>query len=526
MTQENKTEPHSDSGINRAEYSDTAMPILRYCITTVMVGSFGFALAILTLAPDQMERAGSALAVFLVGFTARFLLRRGLVRVAIHVLIVGLWVPVTGIVAFTGGVRAPLVILYPSMIMVVGWLVSSRAAVWLGSASVLVTLGFLWLESSGWLPSALPSTPLMYGGDQVIVYSLTAVLTYLLVRAYMGRLRELNRVSDILTLRTVDLEASQVELKQTEVALQASAARYRTLIEWSPESILVHRQGTILYVNPAAIKMFGAPDALALLGKQTQDLIHPDHRQSQLTRMKNIMAKDAIALSVESRFLQFDGTTIDVEVQGTAIDYDGAPAIHVSIRNITERKQMQDRVRQLAFYDPLTHLPNRRLLDDRLKQALAVNQRRARFGALMFLDLDKLKLINDTHGHEAGDALLIEVAQRLNQSVRVSDTVARLGGDEFVVMLTDLGSDSTESLLQAGVVAEKIWSVLAEPYKLKVGEAFAAKLVVDSAASIGVVLFGDTETSPQNLLKRADQAMYRAKKAGGNRVVFEDAWPA
>ena len=187
---------------------------------------------------------------------------------------------------------------------------------------------------------------------------------------------------------------------------------------------------------------------------------------------------------------------------------------------------MQDRVRQLAFYDSLSHLPNRRLLDDRLKQALAVNQRRARFGALMFLDLDKLKLINDTHGHEAGDALLIEVAQRLNQSVRVSDTVARLGGDEFVVMLTDLGSDSTESLLQAGVVAEKIWSVLAEPYKLKVGEAFAAKLVVDSAASIGVVLFGDTETSPQNLLKRADQAMYRAKKAGGNRVVFEDAWPA
>ena len=526
MTQENKADLRSNSGTNHAGYSETAMPILRYCITTVMLSSIGLALTLLTLAPDQLERVGSALAVFFVGFTARFLLRRGLVRVAIYVLVVGLWMSVTGIVVFTGGVRAPLVILYPSMIMVVGWLVSSRAAVWLGSATVLVTLGLLWLESSGWLPSAFPSSPLMYGGDQVIVYSLTAVLTYLLVRAYMGRLRELDRVSDILTLRTVDLEASQVELRQTEVALQASAARYRTLIEWSPESILVHRQGTVLYVNPAAVKMFGAPDARALLGKQTQDLIHPDHRQSQLVRMKSIMAKDVIALSVESRFLQLDGTPIDVEVQGTAIDYDGTPAIHVSIRNITERKQMQDRVRQFAFYDPLTHLPNRRLLDDRLKQALAVNQRRARFGALMFLDLDKLKPINDTHGHEAGDALLIEVARRLSQSVRVTDTVARLGGDEFVVMLTDLGSDLTESVSQAGVVAEKIWSVLAEPYKLKVGEAFAAKLVVDSAASIGVVLFGDTETSPQNLLKRADQAMYRAKKAGGNLVVFEDAGTA
>ncbi len=523
MTSGEEADPRSGSAKDHALYSDTAVPILRYCITAVILGSIALALALLTLAPDQMERIGSALAVFLVGFAARFFLRRGLVRVAIYVLMAGLWASVTGIVVFTGGVRAPLVILYPSMIMVVGWLVSSRAAVWMGGATVLVTLGLLWLESMGWLPSAFPSSPLMYGSEQVIVYSLTAVLIYLLVRAFLGRLKELRRVSDVLTLRTVDLEASQTELKQAQVALQESEFRYRTLIEWSPESILVHRQGIVLYVNPAVVKMFGAPDARALLGKQTQDLIHPDHRQSQLARMKSIMAKDAIALSVESRFLQLDGTPIDVEVQGTAIEYDGTPAIHVSIRNITERKQMQDHVRQLAFYDPLTQLPNRRLLDDRLSQALTASKRRASFGALMFLDLDKLKPINDTHGHEAGDALLIEVAQRLSQCVRVSDTVARLGGDEFVVMLTDLGSDFTESVSQAGVVAEKIGSVLAEPYRLKIGEASSAQLVVDCAASIGVVLFGDTDTSPQTLLKRADLAMYQAKKAGGNWVVFEDA---
>jgi len=523
MTQGDETDPRSGSATNRALYSDTSVPILRYCITAVMLGSIALALALLTLAPDQLERVGSALAVFLVGFAARFFLRRGLVQVAIYVLMAGLWASVTGIVVFTGGVRAPLVILYPSMIMVVGWLVSSRAAVWMGGATVLVTLGLLWLESSGWLPSAFPSSPLMYGGDQVIVYSLTAVLTYLLVRAYLARLKELRRVSDTLTLRTVDLEASQAELKQAEVALQGSEARYRTLIEWSPESILVHRQGTVLYVNPAAVKMFGAPDARALLGKQTQDLIHPDHRQSQFARMKSIMAKEAIALSVESRFLQLDGTPIDVEVQGTAIEYDGTPAIHVSIRNIAERKQMQDHVRQLAFYDPLTQLPNRRLLYDRLSQALAISKRRVKFGALMFLDLDKLKPINDAHGHEAGDALLIEVAQRLSHGVRVSDTVARLGGDEFVVMLTDLNSDLTESVSQAAVVAEKLRSVLAEPYRLKVGETHSAQFVVDCATSIGVVLFGDTDTNPETLLKRADMAMYQAKKAGGNLVVFEDA---
>ena len=523
MTQGEKTDPRSDPSKNRALSNDTAVPILRYCITAVMLGSIALALALLTLAPDQMERIGSAMAVFLVGFAAWFFLRRGLVRVAIYVLVAGLWASVAGVVVFTGGVRAPLVILYPSVIMVVGWLVSPRAAVVTGGGTVVFTLWLLWLESMGWLPSAFPSSPLMYGSEQVIVYSLTAVLTYLLVRAYLRHSKELRRVSDFLTLRTVALEASQAELKQAQVALQESESRYRTLIEWSPESILVHRQGIILYVNPAAVKMFGAPDAKALLGQQTQTFIHPDYRESQAKRLSSILAKESMPPMVESRFLQLDGTPIDVEVQGTAIEYDGTPAIHASIRNITERKHMQDHVRQLAFYDSLTQLPNRRLLDDRLKQALASNQRRVRFGALMFLDLDKLKPINDAHGHEAGDALLIEVAQRLSQCVRASDTVARLGGDEFVVMLTDLGSDFTESVSQARVVAEKIWSVIAEPYRLKIGEVFTAQLEVDCAASIGVVVFGDADISPQTLVNRADLAMYRAKKAGGNLVVFEDA---
>jgi diguanylate cyclase (GGDEF)-like protein len=260
-----------------------------------------------------------------------------------------------------------------------------------------------------------------------------------------------------------------------------------------------------------------------LLGKRTQDLIHPDCRESQAKRLKSIVARDPIPPSVESRFLQLDGTPIDVEVQGTAIEYDGTEAIHVSIRNITERKQMQDRVRQLAFYDPLTQLPNRRLLDDRLRQALTASKRRASFGALMFLDLDKLKPINDTHGHEAGDALLIDVAQRLNQCVRESDTVARLGGDEFVVMLTDLGANSGESASQAAAVAEKIRFVLAQPYALKSAPSSSSQSLVGCAASIGVILFGDKETDTEALLNRADRVMYQAKKAGGNSVVFEGA---
>lgn len=523
MKQKDEPDPSlvKDSGLSSD--SEPSLLILRYCILAVMLGAITLVLGILVIAPDQWQRAGSAGAVFWLGVTAWFFLRRGQVQVAIHVLVVGLWALVTGIVVFTGGVRAPLVILYPSIILVVGWLVNSRAALLVAGATVLSTLSLMWVEFWGWLPSAFPSSPLMYGGDQIIVYGLTALLAHWLVRVFLGRLTELRRVSHSLTLRTLDLEASQAELRQAQVALQSSESRYRTMIEWSPESILVHRQGIVLYVNPAAVKMFGASDANALLGKRTQDLIHPDCRESQAKRLKSIVARDPIPPSVESRFLQLDGTPIDVEVQGTAIEYDGTEAIHVSIRNITERKQMQDRVRQLAFYDPLTQLPNRRLLDDRLRQALTASKRRASFGALMFLDLDKLKPINDTHGHEAGDALLIDVAQRLNQCVRESDTVARLGGDEFVVMLTDLGANSGESASQAAAVAEKIRFVLAQPYALKSAPSSSSQSLVGCAASIGVILFGDKETDTEALLNRADRVMYQAKKAGGNSVVFEGA---
>lgn len=521
MTQKDEPDPGSSQDWGLSPDSEPSMLILRYSIAAVIGGSVTLTLALLAVAPDQLERAGSAMVVFLVGLVARFFLRQGRARAAIYVLVVGLWACVTGIVVFTGGVRAPLVIIYPSIILVVGWLVSSRAAVVAAGATVVTTLCLIGVEARGWLPSAFPSSPLMYGADQVIVYGLTGLLAYWLVRTFLGRLTELRRVSHSLTLRTLDLEASQAELNQAQAALQGSESRYRTLIEWSPESILVHRQGIILYVNPAAVSMFGAPDAQALLGKRTQELIHPDHRESQSSRMKSIIAKESIPPMVESRFIQLDGTPIDVEVQGTAIEYDGTEAIHVSIRNITERKQMQDHVRQLAFYDPLTRLPNRRLLDDRLSQTLMASQRRASFGALMFLDLDKLKLINDLHGHEAGDALLIEVARRLNQCVRESDTVARLGGDEFVVMLTDLGIDPGEPASQAAVVGEKIRSVLAQPYALKTGPDSSPQSWVGCAASIGVILFGDKETDTETLLKRADMAMYQAKKAGGNSVVFE-----
>lgn len=190
--------------------------------------------------------------------------------------------------------------------------------------------------------------------------------------------------------------------------------------------------------------------------------------------------------------------------------------------DITARKEMEDQVHQLAFFDALTALPNRRLLSDRLGQTLLANQRSRRFGALMFLDLDNFKPLNDAHGHAVGDLLLIEVASRLRACVRQTDTVARMGGDEFVVMLSELDQDGDFSLAQASAIAEKIRISLARPYALAPGPAGQNSRMVEHrcTGSLGVVLMAPDSASQEALLKQADAAMYRAKAGGRNRVVF------
>lgn len=181
--------------------------------------------------------------------------------------------------------------------------------------------------------------------------------------------------------------------------------------------------------------------------------------------------------------------------------------------DITTRKAAEDEIKHLAFYDPLTRLPNRRLLMDRLRQALMTSSRMEREGALIFVDLDNFKTLNDTLGHDKGDLLLQQVAQRLESCVREGDTVARLGGDEFVVVLEVLSEQAAEARLQAENVGRKILVTLGQPYLL-------ADLPFTSTPSIGITLFGRREVSEHVLIKEADTAMYQAKRAGRNRLCF------
>ncbi len=190
------------------------------------------------------------------------------------------------------------------------------------------------------------------------------------------------------------------------------------------------------------------------------------------------------------------------------------------LSDITERKQLEAKVQQFAFNDPLTNLPNRRLLNDRLNQAMAVCKRIGGHGALIILDLDNFKPLNDMHGHEVGDLLLIEAAHRMKSCVREIDTVARFGGDEFVVLLNELSIDETESILQAETAAEKIRTALSKLYQLTIRHEGNAEVTVEHycTASIGVALFGTDATTSGDLLKLADVAMYEAKKSGRNTV--------
>ncbi|HEY8907540.1 MAG TPA: diguanylate cyclase, partial [Rhodoferax sp.] len=193
--------------------------------------------------------------------------------------------------------------------------------------------------------------------------------------------------------------------------------------------------------------------------------------------------------------------------------------------DITARKQNETMLQQLAFVDSLTELPNRRLFNDRLGQAILSSKRRGRYGAVMALDLDNFKPLNDVHGHATGDLLLKEAARRMTACVREMDTVARVGGDEFVVILNELDVEKAESFAQAKLVAEKIRAALAAPYLLQLKKDGQDESTVEHhcSASIGVVPFVNHQAAKEVLLEWADAAMYQAKKDGRNLVQFYDA---
>ena len=433
-------------------------------------------------------------------------------------------------------------------------------------------------------------------------------------------------------------------------ALSESEVRYRTMIEWAPSPMVVHARGVVVYANPAALKLFGADAPEHLVGHPILNFVHPDFHALVTSRTAAIAHSGVTAPLLEEKFLRLDGTLLHLEVQGTQIQYNGAPAVLVAmhdttarvkteqilreteeslrqvakhtetilnnlmdgvitinpqgivetfnlaarlafgyddtevigrninllmpqphqknhdgylrnytqtgvrkaigktlelegrhksghlfpmtlqvsevviggrttyigvVRDITQHKKDVEEIERLAFFDALTELPNRRLLTDRLRHAVLSSARTDFHCALMFLDLDHFKQLNDTRGHDVGDLLLQEVAQRLQSCVREGDSVARLGGDEFIVLLESLSHQGKEAAAQAEHVGNKILHSLSQPYVLR-GVSY------ESSTSIGIIVFSNAQGGIEELLKKADLAMYQAKAAGRNTARFFD----
>ena len=302
-----------------------------------------------------------------------------------------------------------------------------------------------------------------------------------------------------------------------EIERQAADARIRhqaSLLDKAQDAILVRDlDSRIIFWNKSAERLYGWT-RLQVLGQSVETLLYDDPTHFRHATQA-VMEHGEWTGEIVQRHR--DGSTIEVEGRWTLVrGDDGQPQSILAINtDIRQRKASEREIQRLAFYDALTGLPNRMLLMDRMHQALATAQRRQQGGALLFIDLDNFKTLNDTLGHDQGDLLLQQVAQRLNTCVRSVDTVARLGGDEFVVMLEELSARPQELAMHARGVAEKILTLLAVPYALQ-GYQYR------STPSIGVAPFTGDETSVGELLKQADLAMYQAKTAGRNTLRFFD----
>ncbi len=448
---------HPASTVEQGAATDGENPIfwepslayVRLASTILLTGALVFMLVIRIAVPEQTTRYLGPLLAALVATSTWVLLWRGQHQAAVYLLAVGAWVVITGIAAFFGGVRSVIVYAYPVTIILIGWLIGSRAAVAVSGLTVATLIGFVLGDSAGALPVQPPTSAVMFGVVQILIVTLATVLIVFLVRAYKHRHSELSQLSNMLALRTADLHRAQAVAqmgswtydlhtdtmhlsaetcrifgvpdgtsgsratylagvhaedcsavddawqaaltgaafdhehrivvrgatrwvrqsaeitfssegtprravgivqdttarKHGEAALLESEMRYRMLLDWMPDAVAVHRDGRLVYANPAAVTMLGAPSAQDLIGRRIIDSVHPDYRARVLERIRRASELGVTLPLVEEKFITLDGASIDVEVQGTAILYDGAPAIHVAMRDITARKQTEKALR-------------------------------------------------------------------------------------------------------------------------------------------------------------------------------------
>ena len=319
---------------------------------------------------------------------------------------------------------------------------------------------------------------------------------------------------------SVNLMAKAIGEKERQLSEQGDYIKL--LLDSTSEGIYgVDTDGICTFINPASLHMLGYINELELIGQSIHELIHhsyPDghHYPKEQCRVRLATFQNQATHVDDEVHWRADGSSFPVEYWSQPMYREGQLiGTVVTFIDITERKQSEEQIRNLAYFDPLTQLPNRRLLMDRLNQALIASTRTQEYGFLMILDLDNFKVLNDTQGHDVGDRLLIEVAKRLLTSARQEDTVSRLGGDEYVILVEHLGTDQAAAVNRAKLIAEKIHHELNQPYTISPN-----RPPHHSTPSIGLTLFRGQDVSVEVLLKQADVALYQAKGAGRNAFRF------
>jgi diguanylate cyclase (GGDEF)-like protein/PAS domain S-box-containing protein len=306
------------------------------------------------------------------------------------------------------------------------------------------------------------------------------------------------------------------ERKKVEEVIKESEERFRSLVQYTSDIItILEADGTVRYISPAAESVTGyKPEEQ--VGTNAFGSVHPDDRERALDTFTEVLKSPGLHPPLEFRVPHKDGSWRYLEhVVNNLLDDPAVRGVVVNSRDVTKRKALEEQLHHQAFHDPLTGLANRALFMDRLEHALARADRRASKVAVLFMDLDNFKVINDSLGHEAGDKLLIVVAERLKACLRPEDTAARVGGDEFTVLVEDV--DGVDDAVR---VAERIAEILRPPFALDEQEIFAT-------TSIGIALGNPPQERPAELLRQADLALYRAKHRGKARhEVFESSMGA
>ena len=311
-----------------------------------------------------------------------------------------------------------------------------------------------------------------------------------------------DRTAD-LTQTNDALEAEIIERQRVSDALAESESRYRQLVETSPDMVLVHRDGRIAFLNSPGAKLMGFGTPAEAIGLPVAILIEPNG--SGLTPEELVGAVEAGELSkpIHVKLRRATGELLDVELSVSSLLYEGDDAVQCIVRDISDRVRAQETIQRMAYYDPLTDLPNRALFRDRLSAALAQARRRKEIVAVVFVDLDDFKAINDTLGHGVGDGVLKTVSKLIRGVLREEDTVARQGGDEFTIIARVLNREA------AGTLAQRILDAIGGNFEVD-----GHQLRV--SASIGIATYPNDGERETDLIRNADAAMYRAKEWGHN----------